>query len=105
MLAYQIVAGFSEIKSQLRKQTNLSKSLEVLQLWFSFEEDVLYAHDFHDHKKCMALAVYKRNNSSWLVTFRGSAYGRQVIEYGINRSELNKLAYIFNDLYKSHGYI
>lgn len=38
MHAYQIVAGFSEIKSQLRIKANLKKSLGDLQLWFSFEE-------------------------------------------------------------------
>ena len=105
MLEYQIVAGFSEIKSQLRMQASLSKSLDELQLWFSFVDDVLYVHDSHDHKKCIALAFYKKNKSAWRVSFEGKAYGREVIEYAIGLSEPNELSERFNNLFKLYGYI
>lgn len=105
MLAYQIVAGFSEIKSQFRIKENLTKPLAELQLWFSFEEDILYVHDFHDHEKSMALAIYNGRETKWWVVFRGKGYGRRVIEYAIDRFELNKLAGRFYKLYRSHGYL
>ncbi len=105
MQTYHIVAGFSEIKFQLRTQNNLIKPLEELRLWFSFEEDVLYVHDFDNHDKCIALAVYNKSEKAWQIVFRGGAYGRQVIENAINSYDLKVLAISTNNLYKSHGYI
>ncbi len=105
MLDYQIVAGFSEIKTQLRTQAKLKKAMADLKLWFGFEEDVLYAHDFHDHEQCIALAVYNRSKSLWRVIFQGNAYGREVIEYAIGGVGSEKSATNLNNLYKSHGFV
>ena len=105
MLNHQIMAGFSEIKTQLRTKTNLNKTLADLQLWFSNEGDVLYAHDFHDHEKCMALAVYNGSKSIWRVIFLGNAYGREVIEYAIGGIGPERSATKLNSMYNSHGYI
>ena len=102
---YQIVAGFSEIKFHLRTQAGLSKSLEELRLWFSFEEDVFYAHDYHDHEKCIALATYNKNDSVWTTIFMGGDFGKQLIQYAIKRYKIDDLVTDFLDLYKSHGYI
>ena len=105
MQTYHIVAGFSEIKSQLRTQTNLIKPLEELMLWFSFEDDVLYVHDFDNHDKCIALAAYNKSEKTWKVVFRGGAYGRQVIENAIVKFERTKLSEKLNSSYRLNGYI
>ncbi len=104
MHAYQIVAGFSEIKSHLRTKAKLSKPLRELLLWFSLDGDVLFGHDFHDHKKCIALAAYNKNERRWLIVFEGGVYGRQVIKYAISGSETNNVVKALFDLYKLHGH-
>lgn len=74
MLTYQFVAGFSEIKSHLRKQIKLSKSLSELRLWFSVDDGVLIVHDFHDHEKCLPLAIYYEPEAYWWVFFSGQSF-------------------------------
>lgn len=83
MLAYQIVAGFLEIKIELRKKENISKKLVDLYLWVSNEDNLLCVHDYEDHKKCMTLAIYNKTRDEWAICFKG-ALGRRVIEYVIN---------------------
>ena len=105
MLAYQIIAGFSEIKSEIRNQYNLTENLEDFQLWFSLEQDIIYAHDYQEHEKCIALAIYKRPENTWRITFSGGDYGKQVITYATNKFEIEDIDEAFYDLYRSHGYI
>ena len=105
MHAYQIVAGFSEIKSELRNKTNINKVLSDLQLWFSYEVDVLYAHDHADHLKCIALALYKRPEGTWAISFTGGAYGKQLVAHVINKFGAKSSAYEFNNLFQLYGYI
>ena len=105
MLAYQIVAGFSDIKSELRKQFHQNKNLGDLQLWFSFEQDAFYAHDYQDHPKCMTLAIYNRTEKTWQVTFGGGTYGKRLIQHAINNYDVSDLTDKFHYLYRSHGYI
>ena len=65
MQTFHIIAGFSDIKSELRTKTKITKPLQELELWFTCEDDVFYAHDYDDHQKCIALALYKPEDKSW----------------------------------------
>ena len=56
MQTFHIIAGFSDIKYELRIKANITKSLQELELWFTYEEGVLYAHDYVDHYKCIRRA-------------------------------------------------
>jgi hypothetical protein len=100
MLAYQIVAGFSEIKLELRKKAKISKKLMDLHLWFSLEGNTLRVHDYKDHKNSMDLAICKRK---WIIGYKG-VFGKRLIEYGIKSAENIKESERLNDLYKSHGF-
>lgn len=104
MQDYQIVAGFSEIKLQFRMKANLNKSLDEFHLWFSFEEGILFVHDFDDHGKNMALAIYSKQEAKWWVVFRGKSYGREVIEFGIHQAEKKDAGEALYDLYLLYGY-
>lgn len=105
MLAYQIMAGFSEIKFELRNKTNLSKSLDELRLWFSFEDNEFFAHDYDEHEKLITLAIYHGNENTWQITFQGGSYGKRLVENAVDIFERSELATSFSDLYRSHGYI
>ena len=81
MEAYQIIYGFSEIKSELQTKSRISKPLEQLELWFTLEEDVLYVHDYTDHTKCIALAIYNPADKAWKYFLKTGSYADKLIKY------------------------
>ena len=105
MQTYQIVAGFSDIKSELQIRANINRDLKDLQLWFSFEEGVLYVHDHREHEKCIALALYNESQQVWQITFGGGAYGKQLIRHAVRSFSTGTLIRNFYRLYRLHGYI
>lgn len=104
MHSYQIIAGFSEIKSELRNYYKMSNPLNELHLWFTFEDNVLCAHDFNEHAKFLALAAHDQFAGDWNTTFRGGDYGTQLIEYAIETFEMHKLAKEFYGFYLLNGH-
>lgn len=102
MHAYQIVAGFSEIKIELRKKARISKPIKDLHLWFSIEENILSVHDYEEHGKFITLAVYD-DRDDWTIIYK-DILGRRVIDYGIRKAEKFKEAKELNELYESHGF-
>lgn len=65
--AHQIVAGFSDIKTQFRTKLKIKRPLIDLRLWFTFADDALCIHDYHDHKKKMIAALYNSKTGSWRI--------------------------------------
>jgi hypothetical protein len=98
--SYQVISGFSDIKSELRDKAKIKKPLSEIQLWFTVDRGVLCVHDFSEHEKCIVLAIYSEKKTSWTV-FLKKVSGRRlvmwVLQYPPGRigTEFNKL----NDLY------
>lgn len=105
MQAFHIIAGFSDIKSELRTRAQISKSLPQLELWFTCDENVLYVHDYDDHQKCIALTLYKPTDKSWRCFLRKGSYGEMLVMYICKNAQINLLAEKFFDLYKLYGFI
>ncbi len=104
MKAYQIIAGFSDIKSVFRTKTKTSKTMEELDLWFSIEDDVLYAHDRILHDQCIALAVYNKNHKYWSVTLKPNTYGKRLVVDVCAEHKIKTVCARLNDLYVLHGF-
>lgn len=105
MDTYQIIAGFSEIKSELRTKARIQKSLDEITLWFSFEENILYVHDYDDHFKCMILAIYNRGANEWMYFLAKSGYGKMLVEDVCTIYSSNEIIRKLMELYRSHGFI
>lgn len=67
METYQIIAGLSGLKVLFRTKTQTPKTMDELELWFTFEDDILWIHDSQDHRKCVMLAIWRLESSSWLI--------------------------------------
>ncbi len=115
MQSHHIIAGFSDIKSEIRTKYQPDLEQSRLKLWFTFEHDVLYAHDFSNHKKFVALAIYntksgKYPNASigneWRILFTQRYYGKKLIEYVVALNEPpDFILENLRNLYKSNGFI
>jgi hypothetical protein len=104
MESFQIIRGFTEIKLELIKKCGLSKTPQELRLWFSFENDVLYAHDYENHKDCLALAIWEGDQIRIRVNPQG--YAGLLIGYAlIKQHSKRKLAEFLNVTYESHGFL
>lgn len=103
MKAHHIIAGFSDIKVQFIEMTRTLKSLQELQLWFTFEDNVLYAHDYFEHETSMALAILNPTGNAWTICLRKNSYGEELVDFLIGSTALEKLQKEFNDQYGSHG--
>jgi hypothetical protein len=104
MQAFQIIHGFSGIKSELRTKNRILKPLSELELWFTFQNEVFRAHDYDDHDKCLALANYDLIEGKWRYRLKPGGYGdmlvRDVCETYPPREKLRAM----KDLYKLYGY-
>jgi hypothetical protein len=99
---YQIVSGFSDIKSELRTKSEIKKSLSEIRLWFSLEGDVLYVHDYDDHEKCIALAI--QSSKGWVVFLGKGKSGFRLLEYVFSRVTFVQVPEELNEQYKLYGY-
>ncbi len=104
MQAHYIVAGFSDIKSEFLEKTKIAKTIKDLSLWFTFEDDVLYAHDFLDHNVCIVIAIYSSDKNSWNILLKEKGYGYRLVQYLIGLSSRDKLMKAFNEYYRSYGF-
>jgi hypothetical protein len=104
METYQIVAGFSDLKVLFRTVVNDSKTMEELELWFTFDGEVLWMHDYGDHKKCMILAVMRPSNIEWSIFVPEGTYGRKLIVDTIGSTAEHPLGIYLNRLYNLFGF-
>jgi hypothetical protein len=101
---YQIIAGFSDIKNELRIKASINKAFSELDLWFSLEEGVLYVHDYSDHAKSLALAAQNLTNKKWWIFLRKRTFGYLLIEQMLQKHVLEELIDELQELYSSHGF-
>jgi hypothetical protein len=103
--AIQIMSGFSHIRSELRTNCRLTKSLDELALWFTFSDSVLYVHDLEEHINSMALAVCQSAKENiWVFRLREGSPGEQLLKQTIIKNKLAPNKYL-NAEYRSRGYI
>ncbi len=104
MESYQIIAGFSDLKAEFQLKSGTTKSLEELQLWFSFEEDVLYVHDYTDHNVCIVLAVLSNDKNKWQIYLKKGTFGERVVVATIASAPIDKIADSLNYQYRLYGF-
>ena len=104
MQSQYIIAGFTDIKSELRIKTRTEIDITDLHLWFTLQDNVLYVHNYSDHKICTALALYKLTENSWRVYLRPGCYGEQLVVFLTAITPLNNLAENFNLHYDLYGF-
>ncbi|MEQ1664188.1 MAG: hypothetical protein ABL927_02290 [Bdellovibrionales bacterium] len=101
--SFQIISGFSEIKSEIRTKTRTSKSQNELRLWFTLTTDgTLYAHDYHDLKYCIALAI--KTSDGWIVRLDERKYGYKLIYSAVTKISETELISKLSSLYEDYGY-
>lgn len=79
--------------------------MNELGLWFSFEEGILYVHDYADHEQCIAIAIYSRPQNNWRITLKQGTFGRKLIEWIVSKEEFGKIANKLNHEYVSYGFV
>lgn len=104
MQAYHIIAGFSDIKSELRTKLGIKKSFTELQLWFSLNDGVLYTHDYADHNKNMVLAVHNPFRGGWKVFLQKGTFGEVLVKHIVEKYSANEVLEEILNLYRSHGF-
>lgn len=104
METYQIIAGFSDLKVLFRTKVQMTKSLEELELWFSFDGEVLWMHDYNEHEKCMALAILGQSDMQWSIYAKDGTYGRNLIEEILFSNPLHKVARKINQQFELYGF-
>ncbi len=104
MDSYQLVAGLSDIKKELVVKTGSSKALSEVQLWFSYEDGVLYAHDYNDHAKCIVLAILKIDET-WVYFLQSNGYGFKLIKEATEQYLVDTIAKELNSTNFSHGFV
>ncbi|MEQ1665110.1 MAG: hypothetical protein ABL927_07005 [Bdellovibrionales bacterium] len=105
MDALHIIAGFSDIKSELRTKTRLSTTLDQLELWFTFDNNVLYIHDYDDHEKCIPLVIFASTNRSLTYLLPDHGYGFNLVKYICENNSYDEILEPIKGLYASHGFI
>ena len=100
----EIILGFTDIKEQLLLKTRSLKSISALGLWFSYEHDLLYAHDLDDHKINIVLALLDPKEHKWKIYLKHDSYGNKLVKYIIGLKSMEPLAKRFNGHYKLYGF-
>ncbi len=104
MESYQIISGFTDIKSELRAKTKIDKDMTELQLWFSFEDDLLCVHDYDKHAKNIILAIYYSENQNWSIIYKKKGNGYNLIDTVVRTTAIDKITEKFNKLYRLNGF-
>jgi hypothetical protein len=102
----KIIGGFTDIRDELFRKTNMSskgKTLEELKLWFTFANDLLCVHDSSDHAENITLALYIKKENRWRVFLNPGSRGEQLVSWLIHKTELRNIQNEFNSQYNSHG--
>jgi hypothetical protein len=101
MPRYQIISGFSDIKSEIRTKTRTPRAQNDLRLWFSLTEGSLYAHDFNEHKYCVLIAY--KSYDYWVVRLDTKIYGHKLIYKAVTEYKENEIIKKLHRLYESYG--
>ena len=112
MQSYQIFVGFSDIKSELRKRTRIFKDMQEMKLWFSLAHGVLYAHDYHEHSKCIVIAFRTISTDipstgtplvNWSIKLDPKTFGHMLILDVVNSVPEESIIKELNARYYTHG--
>jgi hypothetical protein len=101
MQSYQIIAGFSDIKSELRIRAKTNKEMAKLRLWFSMSNDILYVHDFDHHKCCFAIAI--KRDGEWNVRLDNRTFGHKLILETTRELPTDKIVEKLRNQYDIYG--
>ncbi len=101
MQTYQIVSGFSDIKSELRRKARIKKPLSELRLWFSLSEGVLYVHDYSDHMCSIVIALKAKTH--WIVYLDNKTFGYRLVFEIVNSVPEMKLVEYLSQLHEING--
>ncbi len=77
MRTHQVVAGFSDLKSEFIDKTRTKTPADRLILWFTFEDQVLCVHESSAPTHFMIIALYNAREKRWRLILRnnGAAEG------------------------------
>jgi hypothetical protein len=101
MHSYQIIYGFSDIKSAFRTKSRTEKSMSELRLWFSLSGGALFAHDYYEHSSCIIIAY--KTDLGWLVRLDPKTFGHMLISETVNNCEEAKIVEALKVLYGEFG--
>ena len=99
-----IIAGFSDIKSELRTKTQINKLLTNLRLWFSYNNGILCAHDYHEHNKNIILVVFNSSENTWRLFLRENSYGKNLVMDIVYNTPQDKILVRIRALYAEYGF-
>lgn len=101
-----VVAGFSQIKSELRIKANIVKPMGELGLWFTLLDDVLYVHDYDQHERCIVIATLNDDNNINRTFIDEPGYSHVLLSYACRIANLNavRLDQQMNEMYELYGY-
>jgi hypothetical protein len=106
MQTVEIMAGFKDIKSELRIKYPDILTFNDLVLWFQMNGSVLYVHNYDKHEQQIKLATYRAYTKSVDHIFLGPKNcGRKLIYYAneIANAKNTPLDLELRDLFKMHG--
>jgi hypothetical protein len=104
MESYQIVAGLSDLKVLFRTKTKTLKTLQGLELWCSFENDILWIHDYHDHKQVIIAALYLTDSKAWAFYTVKGTYGDKLLRQLTVDFPPRQVAFQLNRFLESFGF-
>lgn len=105
METYQVIAGFSDIKVELKERGRITKSFSELRLWFTFRDDILCVHDYADHSKFIIIGLYDSKLNSWSILLRANSYGERLVLKMTSGKPSDDLVSAFQTAYLLLGHI
>ncbi len=103
METVHIIAGFSDITSELVQRTAGHKEKSLIKLHFSFENGLLRAHDFSNHSRFIILAVYNDKAEKWWCCLRTDSNGARLISDVTGKSPPVQILLALENLYLANG--
>jgi hypothetical protein len=104
METYQVIAGYSDIKVELKERAGILKPLSDIKLWFTFEDEILCVHDFENHDKYIIVAFCDVDQCSWKILLRSGSYGEKLVLSWTSSIAAAKLARELNVEYSLMGH-
>jgi hypothetical protein len=106
MKTIEIMAGFKDIKTELRIKYPDILTLKEIHLWFRLENNLLKVHDYNSHERQIKLATYLSHSKTIDHIFlENKNRGRKLILYaGVEAAIKNeKIDDYLNGLFVAHG--
>ena len=106
MQDYQITSGFSDIKTQFIRKNSSLKVAKDLDLWFTFKNDFLLAHDTEFHNLVLVMAWYNKRNNTWKSFLVKRSLGEKVMAHLLQvlDCQLSQIGDGFNEEYRRSAY-